>query len=54
MSFLFLFHIEYNIFGVFAISDLRSDISREDCRKAENCKKADNNMTSIYNENIFG
>jgi hypothetical protein len=66
MSFLFLFHIGCSIFGAFAISGLRSSVSREgcrkaedyrkaeDCRKAENYRKAENNITSVHDEGIFG
>jgi hypothetical protein len=60
MNFLFLFHIRYSIFGVFAISGLRSGISRkgcrkaEDCKKAENCRKAEDDIISVHDEGIFG
>jgi hypothetical protein len=42
MNFLFLFYIRCSIFGVFVISGLRSDVSREGCRKAEDCRKVKN------------
>jgi hypothetical protein len=60
MSFLFLFHIGCNIFGAFAISGLRSGVSREGCRKAESyrkaegCRKAEDDITFVYDEGIFG
>jgi hypothetical protein len=48
ISFLFLFHIRCSIFDTFAISGFRSGVSREGCRKAEG------DIMSVYDENIFG